>query len=184
MFSARKVVKQENITALGDVTAGDKYEIYLPRPTQLDLFSNLYKKEVENKSCTNQLIDELTHYKNSKSDIRDLSTKLSEAGYSYLIKDAEDLKESVSKLIVKYQHYKSAQKIITYLLAEIESIFNSEIKPKIRNKCQDHELSLILRQSIENVLNEKLGENVLDIYSRQLRGMVYFLTGNCHLEWK
>ncbi|MEV9940775.1 ABC-three component system protein [Escherichia coli] len=33
-------------------------------------------------------------------------------------------------------------------------------------------------------MSRKLGINALEIYNRQLRGMVFFLTGNCHLEWE
>ena len=94
------------------------------------------------------------------------------------------MKELVAKIIIKYQHYQSAQKIITYLLADVESIFNSSIKPKLRDKLSQEQLSLLLRDSLEKEITEKLGSNVLNIYNRQIVGMVYFLTGNCHLEWK
>ncbi|WP_047244257.1 ABC-three component system protein [Chromobacterium subtsugae] len=177
------IVTQKNITAAGDVVAGNKNEYILPRPTQLELFSKAYKDEVSLNQCTSQILDELTHYRSSKSDIRDLATKLSEAGYDHIINEAEELKENVAKLIIKNQHYKSAQKIITYLLSDIESIFNSKIKPKLIPNQPHHELNDILRENVELVICEKLGENVLDIYNRQMKGMVYFLTGNCHLEW-
>lgn len=172
------------VTAHGDVTGRDKItNNILPSPSQIDHLSESFKREVAEKSLTHDLIDELLHYSNARSDIRDLSTKLSEAGYSYLVDEAEQLKEAVAKLIVKHQHYKSAQKIITYLLAEVESIFNSKIKPLLTPNIPDDKIRAILREHLESEIKDKLGENVLEVYNRQINGMMYFLTGNCHLEW-
>ena len=118
-----------------------------------------------------------------RTDIRDLSQKLNAAGFGYLLSEAEELKQLVAKLIIKYQHYRSAQKIITYLLAEVESIFNAEIKGKLPSVSSEAELKLILRECLIKEIQDKLGDNVLDIFNRQVNGMVFFLTGNCHLEW-
>lgn len=118
-----------NITAGGDVIGRDKITNILPAPTQMDLLSQKYVEEKSNQQVTYVIIDELTHYSNKKYDIRDLNEKLEDAGFGYLIEVGEELKEEVSKLIIRNQHYKSAQKIITYLLAEVESIFNANINP-------------------------------------------------------
>lgn len=32
-------------------------------------------------------------------------------------------------------------------------------------------------------VNEMLGENVLELKANDVAGMVYFLTGNCHITW-
>jgi hypothetical protein len=173
-----------NISALGDVVGRDKItNNILPHPRQLDLLSEKFKDEVASNSTTTEIIDELHHYSNSVSDIRDLTQKLTEAGFGYLIDEAEDLKQVVAKLIIKYQHYKSAQKIITYLLAEVESVFNASIKPKLPSVESESELKCILREFLVIEIQAKLGDNVLDVFNRQINGMVFFLTGNCHLEW-
>jgi Mg2+ and Co2+ transporter CorA len=173
-----------NITAGGDVVGRDKVTNTLPAPTQMDLLSQKYVEEKSNQQVTYVIIDELTHYSNEKYDIRDLTEKLEDAGFGYLIETGEELKEKVSKLIILNQHYKSAQKIITYLLAEVESIFNANIKSKLLDVREESALKLLFRTHLEKEIQAHLGDNVLEIFNRQINGMVYFLTGNCHLEWK
>ncbi|ERS04604.1 hypothetical protein Q673_18260 [Marinobacter sp. EN3] len=173
-----------NITAGGDVIGRDKITNILPAPTQMDLLSQKYVEEKSNQQVTYVIIDELTHYSNEKYDIRDLTEKLEDAGFGYLIDVGEELKEEVSKLIIRNQHYKSAQKIITYLLAEVESIFNANIKSKLLDVREEASLKLLFRTHLEKEIQAHLGDNVLEIFNRQINGMVYFLTGNCHLEWK
>jgi hypothetical protein len=173
-----------NIAAGGDVVGRDKITNILPTHTQMDLLSQKYVEEKSNQQITYVIIDELTHYSNEKYDIRDLTEKLEDAGFSYLIEVGEELKEEVSKLIIRNQHYRSAQKIITYLLAEVESIFNAEIKSKLLGVREETALKLLFRTHLEKEIQTHLGDNVLEIFNRQINGMVYFLTGNCHLEWK
>jgi hypothetical protein len=173
-----------NITAGGDVIGRDKITNILPASTQMDLLSQKYVEEKSNQQVTYVIIEELTHYSNEKYDIRDLTEKLEDAGFDYLIEVGEELKEEVSKLIIRNQHYKSAQKIITYLLAEVESIFNANIKSKLLDVREETALKLLFRTHLEKEIQAHLGDNVLEICNRQINGMVYFLTGNCHLEWK
>jgi len=173
-----------NITAGGDVVGRDKITNILPTPTQMDLLSQKYVEEMSNQQMTYVIIDELTHYSNENYDIRDLTEKLEDAGFGYLVDVGEELKEEVSKLIIRNQHYKSAQKIITYLLAEVESIFNANIKNRLLDVREEAALKLLFRTHLEKEIQALLGDNVLEIFNRQINGMVYFLTGNCHLEWK
>lgn len=174
----------KNIKAGGDFVGRDKITNILPAPTQMDLLSKKYVEEKSNQQVTYEIIDELNHYSNENYDIRDLTEKLEEAGFGYLVDVGEELKEEVSKLIIRNQHYKSAQKIITYLLAEVESIFNSNIKSKLLDVSEKAALNILLRTHLEKEIQVHLGDNVLEIFNRQINGMVYFLTGNCHLEWK
>lgn len=174
----------KNITAGRDFVGRDKIINVLPKDGQLDILSNAYKLEKNESKTVNTVIEELHHYNNVKSEVRSLETKLKESGFDYLLEEAEELKELVAKLIIKHQHYKSAQKIITFLLADIESSFNANIKPKLSSVTSEAEVKKILRHYLEAEIHDKLGENVLELYNRQLNGMLFFLTGNCHIEWK
>lgn len=175
----------KNIWANGDVVGRDKITTnILPQPTQMDMLTSRYKVEIKDNITTSTIIDELCHYQNSKFDDRDLCEILEDAGFDYLIEEAEALKELVSKLIIKNQHYRSAQKIITFLLSEVESIFNSTIKPKLTGVNCESDLKVIFREYLEREINSHLGENALEIFNRQINGMVFFLSGNSHLEWK
>lgn len=156
----------------------------LPKPTQMDLLIDVYKDEIKNGIEAESLIDELIHYNSQKYEIRNLETKLTEANLEDLVKDAEELKQLISMLIVKNQNYKSAQKIIALLLDEVASKFNSKIKPHITCDITKAIAEQLIAEHLETEVRKHLGENVLEIYNRQIKGMLYFLTGNCHLEWK
>ncbi len=156
----------------------------MPKPTQMDLLNESYKKEVEASQTTSDIIEELAHYKSVSSEVRGLKEKLDEAGFGYLLAEGEELKELVAKIIVRYQHYRSAQRIITLLLSSVNSIFNVKIKPKLKSSNSEDEFRALMYEYLEQKVQSDLGENVLDIYHRQINGMVYFLTGNCHLRWK
>jgi len=175
----------KGISAGGDVVGRDKITTnILPNPTQMELLSQNYKNERANNITTDVIIDELNHYRNEKEEIRDITEKLTEAGFEYLIPEAEELKELVTKIIIKNQHYKSAQKMITFLLAEVESIFNTSIKPKLDGADSEVSVKGLFREYLEYEIQSHLGENVLEIFNRQINGMVFFLTGNCRLEWQ
>lgn len=183
--------KNEIITNYGAVVNkiedGGILEIkqYAPKKeSQFDIHNENYKKELANEETTNEIIDKLNHYTSNLNNLRDLKTKLTEAGFDYLVDEALELKQDTTKLIVKNQNYKSAQKIITLLLSNVKSTFNAKIKPKLNNISQSEQLEVLFLEEIENELENKLGENVLDIYNEELRGMTFFLTGNCHIEWK
>jgi uncharacterized membrane protein YheB (UPF0754 family) len=155
----------------------------LPPPTQMSLLEEKYKEELKSGNITSSIIDELTHYNSQRHEVRDLATKLSEANLSELIEDAEELKQLISMLIMKHQNYKSAQQIITIVLDDVASIFNAKIRPHINNDTTRKIVDQLLAEHLERAVQETLGDNVLEIYRRQIRGMVFFLTGNCHLEW-
>ncbi|XGA84108.1 hypothetical protein OEG92_03960 [Polaribacter sejongensis] len=38
---------------------------------------------------------------------------------------------------------------------------------------------LVIKE-VENILSER---NILNIYSDDILAMIYFLTGNCHINW-
>lgn len=173
----------KNVFVNGDYVGRDK-NVYNAEPTQLMLLQEEYQEEFKNRQTCTEMISELNHYNTRKSEIRDLEDKLSAAGYSLLLDEAQELKELVSKLIVQYQHYRSAQKIIAFLLSDVHSIFQYKIKPQIVSKDQEIKILELMYLYIECELSKKLGINALEIYNRHLRGMVFFLTGNCHLEWE
>ena len=73
----------DKVRAGGDIAGRDINKIFPSRPHQLDLLNDHYKIECKDNSLTNEIIDELHHYRSTKSEIRDLSQKLSEAGFEY-----------------------------------------------------------------------------------------------------
>ncbi|GEM_PF-817689 len=165
-----------------DFVARDQH-IHLPAPTQFDRYNEQFNQEFKNKETTLETNRKLNHFSSNIDNLRDLETKLKNAGFEYLVDEAIELKQEVTKIIIKYQHYKSAQKIITLVLSNVKSIFNAKIKPKLASLKDESEIKNIFYDELETELEKKLGENVLDLYNDEIQGMTYFLTGNCHIEW-
>jgi hypothetical protein len=40
-----------------------------------------------------------------------------------------------------------------------------------------------IQDEIVDVLSQKLGENILEIYNDCILGILYYLTGTCHIKW-
>ena len=89
---------------------------------------------------------------------------------------------------MRYQYFESAQRIDDYLFAKVCHLFDIYVMPLIR---EGKPLDIIRRMAYEQVVapvveevNAHSGEdsclayNVDDIY-----GMLYYLTGKCHINW-
>ena len=81
-------------------------QINLPTPSQIDKHNENYKNEIANNKITTEINSRLNHYSSNVDNLRDLKTKLTEAGFEYLIDEALELKQDVTKLIIKHQNYK------------------------------------------------------------------------------
>jgi len=130
--------------------------------------------------------DRLNSFLNKKVNgaLRTLNEKLISGNREYLVEFAMDLKESVTKKILRNSHFESAQKIYTYLLAQIRVIFLNEITSKIKSgDFKDYQIDeLIVERIIDPLLHSVDGCSLL-IDKEELYGLLYILTGNCHIEW-
>ncbi len=130
-----------------------------------------------------QKLNDFLHRK-VEGKLRDLNEKLRDGDRDYLVELAMDLKESVTKKITRNSHFESAQKIYTYLLAQIRITFLSEISAKIKSSnFLLYEIDdLVLDRIIEPLLINVDGCSLL-IDKEELYGLLYILTGNCYIEW-
>lgn len=181
---------QQNITANGHVVGRDFHEHHHhhsdPSSKILaDLFAN-YGNEAKLNQEHNDIIDELSRYINPievEGALRDLKTKMEESGRKdTFLRDGLWLKDDFRRKIEKYRHSPTAQKIFAYLLAAIRSHFRSNIFHHIED-MSDSDLDVaILNDVIKPVLATIPSSEPL-ITEDTLLGMMYFLTGNCFLEW-
>lgn len=182
-------VKQQNITAK-NVAANDiiyyNYNIEAKKNDYLCTLMQKFKKERDENLTFDSIIDELNHYKippNSEKIIG-LENKLKKGKREDLIEDALITKEKFTKKLLKYEHFESAQEIYAHLLAHVTYNFIMYILPKIReNKYSKSEINELIDAKVIDPLFRELNENVLKIYKDEINGMLYFLTGNCHIKW-
>lgn len=163
--------------------------IYLRKQTR---FSSRFEK-LNNEIATDEryedIMESLIHYL-TKLDGIDMPTKLEDGGFKENeVIEAMRKKDKFAKRLELNRFYESAQWIDSHLFAKIKMDFEAFILPLVNNGSSKEDiLKEVVLKVIEPVLkliNEE-GENdkVLNYNADDIFGMVYYLTGQCHLNWK
>ncbi|SDO52870.1 hypothetical protein SAMN04487900_12433 [Prevotella communis] len=186
---------QMNIGTAGSVnpnatSVNDTYNFYgTALPTRMDAYFQSLLKEIEN-GITEDVFDALDYYKTKLDGTKDLEEKLTDGGFRpSRIAEAIRLKEMFAKIAMRYDCYPSAQKIIHSLFARIKHEFDDNIFPLIESQ---QPLNIVMKQIRERIvipIRDMLEANgahdtVLGFNEDHIYGMIYYLTGMCHLNWK
>lgn len=87
-----------------------------------------------------------------------------------------------------YQFYEPAQEIYSYLLGIICEKFRNIIYPLIRDNVSEKEVSETLSKEIIDpivkLIREEGYNDIMGLSSTEIEGMIYYLTGICHLKWR
>lgn len=118
-------------------------------------------------------------------DLLDLRQKLEAGGYKNDFDWALELKEEYAKILQENKFSLACQHIHAYLLAWIIVLFKQFVADAVKSgQSRDIVKQIIIDKVISPVENLVGGENnVLELYSDDITGMIYYLTGNCHLKW-
>jgi hypothetical protein len=176
-----RIENQVNIdTNLGDINLSQKSR-----------FAKRFEKlnhEVENNVRYEGVMEAFEEYI-TKMDGIGLEKKLEDGGFSENeIIRATRKKIKYLKKQQKNRFYESAQWIDSQLFAMLKMNFETYIEPLV---IESSPKSLILKSVVEKVINPAYnlinteGENdrVLNYTLDDVFGMVYYLTGLCHLNW-
>jgi hypothetical protein len=185
-------VKQTDIQASGDVTGRDKithqpsynFGTSQARVSYMAELLERFKEELDSDSQLKDFIKEFDYY-NAKieGDVLGLEQKLRDGNREFLIDFALRAKEKFYKKALKFQFSESAQKINVFLLAKVESNFFNHIAPKIRDGHPVDEVNSLIQELLIKPVLQELDDNLLDFNDTDINGMLYFLTGNCHIKW-
>lgn len=147
------------------------------------------EKEILN-NTTKEVIDELLMYTTKLDGTKGLEEKLQDGGFQKMyIQNAILQKEMYAKRATKYECYPAAQEIILSLFARIKNEFDIKIYPMILKGADVSSIMQELhRQIVSPILQmiETNGANDQSLYFNMdhIYGMIYYLTGMCHLNWK
>jgi hypothetical protein len=182
-------VKFDNVNAGNDVVGRDKITNYVSYASKKRSLSKLFKKlEIAKKQNirVKEIIDGLKHYTTSVSDepVIGLEEKLKLGERINFIDYAIQAKEFYSKKLYRNEFYESEQEINVYLLALVESYFQDLIHPLIKEGINDIELGKAINEKIIEPLLHELEDDTLGFTAKDIQGMLYFLTGKCHIRWK
>jgi hypothetical protein len=142
-----------------------------------------YLQEKDKNAEFRQTIDRLEHYQAVTGPVLTLEEKLRQGGRGDLIDFALKTKEMFTKKLAKHSLIESAQQIHAFLLAEIYSRYHEHVYQHVCNKEPADVINALIRAHIIDPLLGILGDNVLGHYADEINGMLYFLTGNCHIKW-
>lgn len=153
--------------------------------TQLEKLYKKLEKEKEESTTFCEIVEELLHFKNH-ADGREfigLEKKLANAERSNYLRFAESVKEKFVKKLLRNEHSETAQLIYAFLLAKVYSNFQIHVYPKILDGHPQDYINHLIDECILKPIEDLLGENLLRIFTDEVNGMIYFLTGNCHIKW-
>lgn len=188
LINTKKTMQTGNIVN-GDLAGGNiNKSIYMPESSvsaELGRLTEKFKKELENNIQFNEVIEKLEHYITpiANDEIIGLEAKLKEGKRSTHLPFASSTKERYVKKLAKHQFYEAAQEIHSYLLAEVYTRYYNQIHPQITNGAQESEINDLIQSKIINPILGLFNENILHIYADDINGMLYYLTGNCHIKW-
>lgn len=176
-----------NNTALGDIAGGNiSKNTYIVQPPKSPLKAKLEKLSQDCLSDSNfkKYINELQHLITTVHPNKqiDLKAKLEMANRADEYEEALFLKEQFAKRLYKNSLSEQAQDAYVHILSKLKLDFQLKIKPRIKDGASFTEIGDCLHKIINEMYGELAGTPLeQDIGS--VRGMLYFLTGNCHIEW-
>jgi len=162
--------------------------VYGSHSTRMDAYFRKLREEIE-RNTTQEIIDDLLEYKTKLDGRKGLEEKLTDGGFSQQdINWALRKKQQYAKKATRFECYPSAQEINLLLFGEIKAKFDRYVFPRIK-KGETVEIVMqlideVIVSPIMRMLNEN-GAHDEDLHytSDHIYGMVYYLTGMCHLNW-
>ncbi|CAM4339388.1 hypothetical protein EWU23_10555 [Cytophagaceae bacterium 50C-KIRBA] len=101
-----------------------------------------------------------------------------------IIRYAKYTKEKFhKKLMLTSQYSVVAQDINVYILSKIHRGFMMEIYTLICNNEDESKIQAAIAERIINPVKAELGLNLFKYDEDDIMGMIFFLTGNCHIKW-
>lgn len=157
--------------------------------SRLSATSERLEQEILN-NTRKEVIDELLLYTTKLDGTKGLEEKLQDGGFQKMfIQKAIIQKEMYAKRATKYECYPAAQEIILSLFARIKNEFDVRIYPMIiKGADVPSIMQEVHKQIVSPILQmiEMNGANDQSLYFNMdhIYGMIYYLTGMCHLNWK
>lgn len=147
------------------------------------------REEFHNDQRLEQIRHDIKAFKTKLPHTIGLKQKLADGGFGeQFYHDACRQKMQFSKKSTKFQYYESAQHIDSYLMAKVKSHFDNYVMPLIGNQSKNAVKQAIYEKVVKPIMDEinRYGadDNCLCYTDADIYGMLYMLTGNCHINWK
>lgn len=180
-MSNRTTVKNSR---LNDLVNGDKH-VHETELLPLEKAIKAISKTIEDNPEFEGIIEELAEYITDRPgrEIVGVEKKLENGGRQDLLEDAVYLKNKFERFLAKKQLSLTEQNVYAHVLAAMETSFNQLVRPLIQEGRPRSEVDLAVHKHIvEPVYASVVGFNAT-VNTSTVQGMLYFLTGKCHLLW-
>ncbi len=167
-----------------DIVYGDK-NIH---PHEIHPLEKAIKSIQEQMADTPELegiIEELAEYITDRPDreIIGVEAKLKNGNREDLIQNAVYYKNKFERKIAKKQLSNAEQYIYAHVLSYIEAYFNQYIRPLILNGSSKEVIDSAVQKHIYEPVHKAIIGFDISITMQHVSGMLFFLTGKCHLVW-
>ena len=144
-----------------------------------------FRKELQEDKTFRKVIDSLQYFLSPsvRDDSFDLEGKLSAAKRENDLSEATALKELFAKKLARHQLSPVAQEIFAWTLGHLQISFQAHVRPRITLGETPEVIDRVVLEKVIRPTIKELEDNELILNYQELRGMLYYLTGNCHIEW-
>lgn len=183
------VIKNSEVT--GSIVGGDQHNVTYVMPATpnpntikagLDRISSLSKDDEE----LEDFIELFHSYLADRTGrpVIGLEQKLINGNRKDLIEDAIEHKDRFAKIAAKAQLSPRRQYIYFYILQKIKASFDGQIRPLIKAGARPGDIDQTIYHNIVNAIFNETCSVDISIDQHLIYGMLYFLTGKCHLVWE
>lgn len=153
--------------------------------SQMKMLLKKFNQEQSSNQQLSSFIDDLDYYNTPKQNetVVGLENKLIAGNRKNLYDYANDMKDRFHRKLYKYQFSEAAQKMNVHLLALVQSYYMNEVYPLICENRDSAVINTLISERIIQPLLAELDDNTLGYGAQDINGMLYFLTGNCHIKW-
>lgn len=132
------------------------------------------------------IIDDLNDYitDNPLRQVIGLDEKLIQGDRQSLIAEARLLKNRFERRIAKNQMSMSEQHVYVQVLAAINSTWQLTIKPMMSNGDSSQTVDQAIWENLIQPVHKAIVTYDSLVSTDTVRGMLFFLTGKCHLVWE
>ena len=164
-------------------------DIRLTPKTRLQKRFERLQEQVKNDKKYESFIEDFNTY-NTIQDGIGLEQKLIDAGFSEReIIRAMRFKEKYAKRVVMGEMFQAQQEIDVEIFSIIDNNFETYVLQKIINNCEkgiimECLMEKVVQPILDTLNKEGESDDFLNYTANDIYGMIYFLTGKCHLNWK
>lgn len=146
-------------------------------------------EEVHHDIRLQKAIDDITHYRTKLDGTKGLEEKLADGGFCKRdIRRAMERKQGYFMKAQRYLLYESAQQIDNMLFAKLKTWFERHIEPMIYrgdpvSDINDAVFDKVVQPLVQLIEREGEDDQYLNYTEDDILGMLYYLTGGCHINW-